>query len=84
MARNVEVHIDRQALRRVLNSPAVRAMTVAAAHRVAEKAGTGGDVKLFQTDRPHAVVSIPAWLQAREGMLSRAAAQAGLRVKPNR
>lgn len=51
------------------------------ARRVAEQAGDDADVDEYTTDRAAASVSVPAYQQAKDGVLSRAAAAAGLEVR---
>ena len=80
MPKDVEFHLDSREVRRLLNAPAVKAMVMREAHKVARNTRTGGNVRLFSTDRAHAVVSVIAWQQARHGDLTKAAAKAGLRV----
>lgn len=42
---------------------------------------SGGKVKTYTTDRAAATVTVPAELQAKDGVLTKAAAAAGLEVK---
>jgi hypothetical protein len=53
----------------------------ALAKRVAAEAGPHATVHEYTTDRAAAAVSVPAGLQAKDGVLSRAAAAAGLEVR---
>jgi hypothetical protein len=53
----------------------------AVAHEIAAKAGPDAVVVEYTTDRAKAVVKVPAEQQARDGVLTRAAAAAGLEVK---
>lgn len=52
------------------------------ADQVAEHIGEGAQVKTYTTDRAAASVSVPAEAQAKDGVLTRAAAAAGLEVRP--
>ncbi|MGA5467173.1 hypothetical protein [Mycobacterium sp. NPDC050041] len=52
------------------------------AQEVAKNAGPDAKVSLYTTDRAAASVSVPAEQQARDGVLTRAAAAAGLEVRP--
>lgn len=54
------------------------------AQEIAENAGEGAEVQLSTSDRARAVVRVPADAQARDGVLTRAAAAAGLEVRPSR
>lgn len=58
------------------------AMIADAAQQVADKAGDGVVVELRTTDRAKAFVRVPKEAQAKDGVLSRAAAQVGLQVRP--
>jgi len=51
------------------------------ARKVAEKAGDEAVVHEYTTDRAAASVSVPAELQAKHGVLTRAAAEAGLEIR---
>jgi hypothetical protein len=52
------------------------------ARRVATAAGEDAQFDEYTTDRAAASVSVPAHLQAKDGVLTRAAAAAGLEVRP--
>ncbi|MGH3954524.1 MAG: hypothetical protein ACRDTI_10860 [Mycobacterium sp.] len=52
------------------------------ADQVADDIGEGAQVKIYTTDRAAASVSVPAEMQAKDGVLTRAAAAAGLEVRP--
>ena len=52
------------------------------ARRVAATAGKDAQFDEYTTDRAAASVSVPAHLQAKDGVLTRAAAAAGLEVRP--
>ncbi|WP_234797683.1 hypothetical protein [Mycobacteroides chelonae] len=52
------------------------------AGQVADDIGEGAQVKIYTTDRAAASVSVPAEMQAKDGVLTRAAAAAGLDVRP--
>ena len=54
----------------------------ALAQQVAAQAGDAAQVDEYTTDRAAASVSVPAHLQAKDGVLTRAAAAAGLEVRP--
>lgn len=53
----------------------------ALARQVASNAGEDADVAEYTTDRAAASVRVPAEQQARDGVLTRAAAAAGLEVR---
>ncbi len=53
----------------------------ALAHQVGNQAGADAEVDEYTTDRAAASVSVPAHQQARDGVLTRAAAAAGLEVR---
>lgn len=70
---------DSAGIRRLLQEhPGVRREIDAAARRVASAAG--GEVAGYTTDRAAAAVSVKASEQAKRGVLTRAAAAAGLEV----
>lgn len=52
------------------------------AQQVADDIGEGAKVTIYTTDRAAATVSVPAEMQAKDGVLTRAAAAAGLEVRP--
>jgi hypothetical protein len=54
------------------------------AAQVAAAAGDGAVVDLKTTDRAKAFVRVPAEQQAKDGLLSRAAAEVGLEVRPSK
>ncbi len=56
------------------------------ADQIAAGAGEGAKVETYVTDRPAAAVSVPAEAQAKDGVLTKGAAAAGLEVvaKPPR
>lgn len=54
------------------------------AGQVADAAGEGAEVTLSTTDRARASVRVPADAQAKDGVLSRAAAQIGLEIRPSK
>jgi hypothetical protein len=56
----------------------------ALAEQVSAAAGEGAQVKLSTTDRARASVSVPADAQAKDGVLSRAAAAVGLEIRPSK
>lgn len=51
------------------------------AQQVASAAGADAEVDQYTTDRAAAAVSVPAEQQAKDGVLTRAAAAAGLEVQ---
>jgi hypothetical protein len=71
-----------------LNGGAEVLKEIAAAHiaelgnQLAAAAGKDATVELLVTDRAKARVSVPAELQAKDGVLTRAAAELGLEVRP--
>lgn len=77
--------LDRQGGSEVLKELAAAAISDLAS-QVAGQAGPDAKIKTYTTDRAAAAVSVPAELQARDGVLTRAAAAAGLEVtaKPAR
>lgn len=77
-----QVELNRAGIAAILKSPEVRAMTTAAAQRMAA-AVDAEDVEVgeYTTDRNAASVSVPAEAQARDGALTRAAARVGLEVR---
>ena len=58
-----------------------RDATNAAAHRVGAAAGPDAVVEEYTTDRAAAVVKVPAEQQAKDGVLTKAAAAAGFEVR---
>lgn len=72
---------DSAGIRRLLQEhPGVRREIDAAARRVAASTGTKAEVSTYTTDRAAAAVSVKASEQAKRGVLTRAAAAAGLEV----
>lgn len=63
---------------KVLASGAIKDL----ADQIADAIGEGAEVKIYTTDRVAASVSVPAEMQAKDGVLTRAAAAAGLEVRP--
>jgi len=49
---------------------------------IGASAGEDAKVSKFVTDRAHASVSVPAEQQAKDGVLTRAFADAGIEIKP--
>lgn len=56
----------------------------ALAQQIADKAGDAAEVELSTSDRARAVIRVPAEAQAKDGVLTRAAAEVGLQVRPGR
>jgi hypothetical protein len=54
----------------------------ALAHQIAAEVGEGAEVEEYTTDRAAASVSVSSHRQAKDGALTRAAAAAGLEVRP--
>jgi ethanolamine utilization microcompartment shell protein EutS len=52
--------------------------------RIADTAGEGAEVKMGVTDRARGTVTVPAELQAKDGVLTKAAAALGLEVRPRK
>lgn len=65
----------------ILKSPQVAMVMNEVAARVAAQSGDDAEVKSYTTDRQAASVSVPADQQARDGLLTRAAAACGLQVR---
>ncbi|WP_328660369.1 hypothetical protein [Nocardia salmonicida] len=83
---SVSFQLDRKGVRQVLNSPEVTAWVASVAKQIGDHAqsstGARARVSTYRTDRAAASVSVPARLQASQGALTRAAAAAGLPVRP--
>lgn len=75
------LRLDRKGIAALLKSAEFRKRTTEAARSVASKVGDGAKVDEYTTDRTAAAVSVPAYDQARNGALTRAAAAAGLEVR---
>jgi len=60
-----------------LAAPAINAL----ANQIAAQAGEDAEVDEYTTDRAAAAVKVPAHQQAKDGVLTRAAAAAGLEVR---
>lgn len=73
--------LDRAGGAEVLKELATQAITDLA-NQVAAKAGPDAIVEMSITDRAKAKVKVPAAAQAKDGLLSRAASEVGLEVKP--
>lgn len=67
----------------VLKMIAVEEIAALAA-QVAAKAGEGAVIEMSTTDRARASVRVPADAQAKDGVLTRAAAEVGLEVRPSK
>lgn len=65
---------------KTLAAPAINDL----AKQVGDQAGEDAEVDEYTTDRAAAAVSVPAEQQAKHGTLTRAAAAAGLEVRPKR
>lgn len=72
--------LDRDGGAEVLKELAATAISDLA-NQIASSAGPDAQVAMHVTDRAKATVSVPAELQARDGVLTRAASAAGLEVK---
>ncbi len=83
MAAN-RIRLNSRNIEKLLKSSEFAAMTNQAARRIAEAAGPDAEVQPYTTDRKAAAVVVPAEQQARDGVLTRAAASAGLEVKQKR
>lgn len=59
-------------------APAINAI----AERIAASAGPDAQVAKYTTDRAAAAVSVPVEQQAKDGVLTKAVAAAGLEVRP--
>ena len=76
-----ELHIPGGA--EVLKINAAQAITELA-QLVFSKAGDGAVIELETTDRAKAFVRVPAAAQAKDGVLSRAASEVGMEVRPTK
>jgi len=72
--------LDRKGGAEVLKQIAA-AQINALAHQVGARAGKDAEVEEYTTDRAAASVTVPAEQQAKDGVLTRAAAAAGLEVR---
>ncbi len=72
--------LDREGGAEVLKEMSAAAIAELAA-QVADQVGEGAVVKTYTTDRAAASVKVPAEMQAKDGVLTKAAAAAGLEVK---
>jgi hypothetical protein len=72
--------LDRKGGAQVLKEQAAPLIN-ALARQVAERAGEDAEVDEYTTDRAAAAVTVPADQQAKDGVLTRAAAAAGLEVR---
>ncbi|WP_043737663.1 hypothetical protein [Nocardia asiatica] len=75
------VRLDHGGISRLLKSREFAAVVKEAADRVAAEAGEDATVSEYTTDRSAASVWVPAEQQARDGVLTRAAASVGLEVE---
>lgn len=73
--------LDREGGAEVLKVNAAQAIAELA-QQVADKASPNAVVEISTTDRARARVKVPAAEQAKDGVLSRAASEAGLAVQP--
>lgn len=77
---NPKFRLNRKGGAQVLKELAAASVNAAAAE-VAAQAGPDAEVDRYTTDRAAAAVSVPADQQAADGVLTRAAAAAGLEVR---
>ncbi|WP_067573691.1 hypothetical protein [Nocardia acidivorans] len=77
---NADIRLDRVGIAAVLKT-AFAPMVNAAAHEIASQIGSEAIVDGYTTDRNAAAVLVPAEQQATDGVLTRAAAAAGLPVR---
>ena len=78
---SVKITLDRSGVAKILRGEAVADLVYAVGHAVQAEIGEDGELAEYTTDRRGVSVSVPAELQARDGLLSRAAASVGLTVK---
>lgn len=75
-----ELRLDRKAVGALLKSGAFAPAVNALANAIAENAGDDAEVEQYTTDRNAAAVKVPAWRQAKDGALTKAASAAGVQV----
>jgi len=75
--------LDRAGGAEVLKINAAQAITELA-QLVFSKAGDGAVIEMVTTDRAKAFVRVPAAAQAKDGVLSRAASEVGVEVRPTK
>lgn len=75
-----DIMLHHKNIEKVLKSQGVAALVNQTARRVADLAGPDADVDEYTTDRGAASVAVPAEQQAIDGVLTRAAAAAGLEI----
>ncbi|MHA4848770.1 hypothetical protein L1080_004380 [Rhodococcus sp. MSC1_016] len=75
------VRLNRAGVGRLLKSEGYAAAINGLAHEIADAAGDDAQVAEYTTDRKAASVSVPAYQQASDGNLTRAAAAVGLEVR---
>lgn len=73
--------LDYKGVGEVLKSPDTAAAINALAAQIAARAGGDAEMDDYTTDRRAASVRVPADQQARDGLLTRAAAEVGLEVR---
>lgn len=71
---------DRAGIREILQTE-LKAEINRLAHAIGDQCGDDVEVQSYTTDRGAASVTVPALLQARDGVLTRAASAVGLEVR---
>lgn len=75
------IRLNRAGIAKILKSNEFAGLCNGVAREVAAQAGDDAEVSEYTTDRRAASVSVPADQQARDGVLTRAAAAVGLTVR---
>ena len=76
--------LNRKGVAEILKGGEIAAGVNAVAGQVKARAGDDAEVDTYTTDRKAAAVRVPADQQARDGLLTRAAAEVGLEVRIKR
>lgn len=81
MSKGPNFRLNYKGLGEVLRSPRAAALVNDAAAQLRDQAGEDAEMSEYTTDRRAASVSVPANLQASDGLLTKAAAAVGLTVR---
>lgn len=80
MASGPVLKIDKKAIAALAKGAAAQSVVTEVANSIAAAAGPGAEVREYTTDRAVASVAVAADDQAADGVLSRAAAAAGITI----
>lgn len=80
MAKSPTFKLNKKAIAELAKGAAAQAVVTSVANDIAAATGIEAEVVEYTTDRAVAAVKVPAFDQAADGVLSRAAASAGIHI----